>query len=63
MPLFTGHIPHGAEPERHYHREVPYYYEVMINDEPLENCYTGYVSKRSICLTESDDNATDVDAK
>lgn len=43
--------------------EVPYYYEVMINDEPLENCYTGYVSKRSICLTESDDNATDVDAK
>lgn len=20
MPLFTGHIPHGAEPERHYHR-------------------------------------------
>lgn len=43
--------------------EVPYYYEVVVNDESLEDCYTGYVSKRSIRLTESDDNATDVDEK
>ena len=43
--------------------EVPYYYEVVINDESSENCYTGYVSKRSICLTETDDNATGIDVE
>ena len=43
--------------------EVPYYYEVVINDASSENCYTGYVSKRSICLTEADDNATDIDVE
>ena len=41
--------------------EVPYYYEVVINDESSQNCYTGYVSKRSICLSETDDNTTDID--
>lgn len=41
--------------------EVPYYYEVVINDESSESCYTGYVSKRSICLTENEDNTTEVD--
>lgn len=41
--------------------EAPYYYEVVINDESSESCYTGYVSKRSICLTENEDNTTEVD--
>lgn len=43
--------------------DVPYYYEVEIQDESSGCRYTGYVSKRSICLTENDDNATDIDAK
>ena len=43
--------------------EVPYYYEVVINDASSENCYTGYVSKRSICLTETDENATGIDVE
>lgn len=43
--------------------DVPYYYEVEIQDESPGCRYTGYVSKRSICLTENDDNATDIDAK
>jgi len=41
--------------------EVPYYYEVVINDESSEGCYTGYVSKRSIRLTENEDNTTEAD--
>lgn len=39
--------------------EVPYYYEVVINDDSSKNCYTGYVSKRSICLTDIEDNTTE----
>lgn len=38
--------------------EVPYYYEVVINDEASENCYTGYVSKRSISLIQSEEEST-----
>ena len=41
--------------------EVPYYYEVMINDESLESGYTGYVSKRSICLTEDEGGETEIE--
>ena len=41
--------------------EVPYYYEVVINDESAKSCYTGYVSKRSICLSENEANVTEVD--
>ena len=38
--------------------KVPYYYEVVINDEASENCYTGYVSKRSISLIQSEEEST-----
>lgn len=43
--------------------EVPYYYEVVINDNSPENCYTGYVSKRSICLTDIEDNTTEANVR
>ena len=33
--------------------EVPYYYEVVANNESSEGGYTGYVSKRSICMAEN----------
>lgn len=33
--------------------EVPYYYEVVVDNESSGGGYTGYVSKRSICLTEN----------
>ena len=35
--------------------DAPYYYEVEIHDESSGNCYTGYVSKRSISLMESEE--------
>ena len=35
--------------------DVPYYYEVEIQDESSGCCYTGYVSKRSISLMESEE--------
>ena len=43
--------------------EVPYYYEVVINDNSPKNCYTGYVSKRSICLTDIEDNTTEANVR
>lgn len=35
--------------------DVPYYYEVEIQDESSGCCYAGYVSKRSISLMESEE--------
>lgn len=35
--------------------DAPYYYEVEIHDESSGHCYTGYVSKRSISLIESEE--------
>lgn len=35
--------------------DVPYYYEVEVQDESSGCCYAGYVSKRSISLMESDE--------
>lgn len=37
--------------------DVPYYYEVEIKDESTGRCYTGYVSKRSISLMQSEEES------
>lgn len=43
--------------------EAPYYYEVMVNDPSSDICHTGYVSKRSIRLTENEDHTAEVHVK